>query len=100
MSKKTVDVVCTSAFMAGGKMILPKQEVKGVPYRDAMDLARRGKAKVVDSVDASDADTEAPDLSELSVDELKSVAEEHGIKGAASMKKADLIKAIADKEGV
>ncbi len=102
MSKntKTVDLVCTSAFMAGGKMITPKEVVRGVPESDAMSLVRRGKAKIVTAAPV-EADAEIPALQELSVDELKNTAEEYQIEGAAKMKKAELIKAIeaAEAEG-
>jgi len=94
---KTVDLECTSAFMAGGKMITPKQLVRGVPLADARSLARRGKAKIVAAAPADD-DAEAPALEELSVEELKATAKEYEIEGADKMKKADLIAAIQAAE--
>lgn len=98
MAKKTYTLKCTSAFMAGGKMIVPEDVVPNVPEADAKSLIRRGKAKIVDSIDADDADTEVPALSELSVDELKATAKEYEIEGAEKMKKAELIAAIETAE--
>jgi hypothetical protein len=95
MSKKSIDLKCTSAFMASGKMITPGEVVKGVPASDAKSLIRRGKAKPLKSEAVEEgADTEAPALEDLAVDELKVTAEEYGIEGVAKMRKADLIAAI------
>lgn len=99
MSKqiKTVDIKCTSAFMAAGKMITPGKTVRGVPEAEAKSLARRGKATMVAAgADADDA--QAPALNELSVDELKTTAKEYEIEGADKMKKAELIAAIEAAE--
>lgn len=99
MSKKinTVDIKCTSAFMAAGKMITPGKIVRGVPEAEARSLAHRGKAIIVaDGPDADDA--EAPALNELSVEELKAAAKEYEVEGAEKMKKADLIAAIEAAE--
>lgn len=100
MSKqtKTVDLECTSAFMAGGKMITPGKVVRGVPAADADNLVRRGKAKRVAAAPDED-DAEAPALEDMTVDELKAVAKEHEIDGADKMKKAELIAAIEAAEG-
>ena len=89
---KTMSLQCTSAFVVKGKIITPKQVIHGVPKADAMNLIRRGKATEV--VDGSEDGTEAPALNELTVPELRDIAEEHGIEGAANMKKAELIEAI------
>lgn len=92
---KTLTLQCTSAFMASGKMVLPKQVVDGVPRAEALSLVRRGKAKVIDSVfDSDDSEIEDPALKELTVAELKVVAGEYEIEGFNNMKKADLIAAI------
>lgn len=99
MSKKLITLTCTSAFMSAGKMITPGMTVEGVPESDAKALIRRGKAKPIKGdIIEPDADTEAPALEELTVDELKATAEEYGIEGAAKMKKADLIAAIQAAE--
>lgn len=99
MSKKIIDLKCTSAFMASGKMITPGKIVKGVPAADAKSLIRRGKAKPLngDVIEEGETD-EAPALEELTVDELKATAEEYGIENAAKMKKAELIAAIQAAE--
>ncbi|MDT0499704.1 MULTISPECIES: Rho termination factor N-terminal domain-containing protein [unclassified Halomonas] len=99
MSKntQTVDLECTSAFMVKGKMITPKQVVRGVPAAEAANLVRRGKAKVVAAAPAED-DAEAPALEELSVEELKATAKEYEIEGADKMKKAELVAAIEAAE--
>lgn len=99
MSKKTktVDIECTSAFMAAGKMITPGKTVRGVPEAEAKSLERRGKAKIVATVAGSD-DAELPALGEMSVDDLKATAKEYEIEGADKMKKAELIAAIEAAE--
>ena len=100
MGKKTVAVECTSAFMAGGKMIKPGECVEGVPYPEAVSLQTRGKGKIMEGpVDAADPETEYPQLTEMTVDELKGVAENYGIEGYSNMKKATLIEAIQKHEG-
>jgi hypothetical protein len=100
MSKKTksVDIQCTSAFMAAGKMITKDQMVRGVPEPEALGLVRRGKAKIVE--DAEDAGDDKA-LDEMTVAELKALAQELEIDGADGMKKAELIAAIeaAEDEG-
>lgn len=93
MSKrKTLSIRCTSAFVAGGEIIKPKRVLHDVPQEDALNLIRRGKAEEV--MDGSDGDTEVPALDEMTVAELREAADEYKIEGAASMKKAELIKAI------
>ncbi|QTP60922.1 hypothetical protein HNO53_20720 [Billgrantia antri] len=107
MSKKTktLDLECTSAFMVKGEMITPKKTVRGVPEADALNLVRRGKAKIVaagpEAAGASADEAEAPALEELTVEELKATAKEYEIEGAENMKKAELIAAIeaAEAEG-
>lgn len=94
---KTMSLKCTSAFVVKGDIITPKQVVHGVPKADAMNLIRRGKATEV--VDGTEEGTEAPALNELTVPELRDIAEEHGIEGAANMKKAELVEAIEAVEG-
>lgn len=100
MSKKTktVDIECTSAFMAAGKMITPKKVVRDVPGADARALERRGKAKIVKGVEEAGDDKA---LDEMTVAELKALAQELEIDGADGMKKAELVAAIeaAEDEG-
>ena len=101
MSKKTktVDIECTSAFMAAGKMITPKKVVRDVPASEAQSLVRRGKAKIIKaSIDADSDDVEVPELNDLTVEELKATAKEYEIEGADKMKKAELIAAIEAAE--
>ncbi|MDR5887556.1 Rho termination factor N-terminal domain-containing protein [Vreelandella janggokensis] len=101
MSKqsKKVDIECTSAFMASGKMIKPGQVVRGVPATEAQGLKRRGKAKILEaSVDAESDDVDVPGLQDLTVEELKTTAKEYEIEGAEKMKKAELIAAIEAAE--
>ena len=100
MSKKTkvVDLQCTSAFMAAGKMILPGKVVRGVPAADADNLVRRGKAKILGSAGDETDEDELSELNDLTVDELKAVAKEYEIEGVDRMKKADLIAAIEAAE--
>jgi thiamine pyrophosphate-dependent acetolactate synthase large subunit-like protein len=95
MSKKTVSLKCTSAFMVKGEMITKGKIVHGVPESDALNLIRRGKAVKVESEDDG---AEAPALKDLNVAELRDTAEAYGIEGAANMKKADLIEAIEKAE--
>lgn len=96
MKKKTLSIKCNSAFVVNGKIITPDQVVEDVPESDALNLIRRGKATAI--LDGEEA--EAPALKDLTVAELKDVAEEHEIEGAAGMKKADLIEAIEAAEAV
>jgi len=100
MSKqpKTVDLECTSAFMAAGKMITPGNVVRGVPAADADNLVRRGKAKIIADGPVEGDEAEVPDLNDLTVDELKETAREYEIEGADKMKKAELIAAIEAAE--
>ena len=99
MAKKTVAVKCTSAFMAGGKMVHPGEVVQEVPYSEAVNLQVRGKGKIMEvPVDGDDPENELPELSEMTVEELKGVAENYGLEGYSSMKKADLIAAIEAHE--
>src|SRR5690554_2462625 len=90
--KKTVTIKCSSAFVAGGKVITKGQEVAGVPERDALALVRRGKAVIV-SDDAAGAD-DHDDLQAMKVDDLKTLARSYEIEGAEGMKKAELVEAI------
>jgi len=97
MSKsKVMSLRCTSAFVVGGKIITPKQIVHDVPKPAAMNLIQRGKAEEV--LDGDDTETELPALEEMTVADLRKVAEEYEIEGAANMKKADLIEAIEAAE--
>ncbi|MCK0743570.1 Rho termination factor N-terminal domain-containing protein [Chromohalobacter nigrandesensis] len=101
MSKKTktVDIECTSAFMAAGKMIIPKKIVRGVPAAEADNLLRRGKAKLIGN--ASDEDDGEKALEDMTVAELKEEAKALDIEGFDGMQKADLVAAIekAEEEG-
>jgi hypothetical protein len=81
--------------MVGGKMITSGEIVHGVPKADADNLVRRGKATVVDA----DESEEERELKDLSVADLKALAAEYEIEGAASMKKPELIEAIEAAEG-
>lgn len=92
MAKKTLTIRCTSAFVVGGKIVSPGTELPGVPESDAKSLIRRGKATEV--VDGTEEGSEAPALDELTVPQLRDIAEEYGIEGAANLKKAELIEAI------
>jgi hypothetical protein len=94
---KTMSLKCTSAFVVGGKIITPEQVVHDVPKADALNLIQRGKAEEV--LDGDDPVTELPALEEMTVPDLRKVAEEYEIEGAANMKKADLIEAIEAAEG-
>ncbi|ADP96433.1 Rho termination factor N-terminal domain-containing protein [Marinobacter adhaerens] len=95
MSKKTISLQCTSAFFVKGEMITKDKIVHGVPEADALNLIRRGKAK---KVEAEEDGAEAPALKDLTVAELRDVAKEYDIEGAADMKKADLVAAIEKLE--
>lgn len=95
MSKKTVSLKCTSAFMVKGEMITKGKIVHGVPEAEALNLVRRGKAVKVESEEDG---AEAPALKDLTVAELRDVAKEYDIEGAADMKKAELIEAIEKVE--
>lgn len=95
MSKKTIDLKCTSAFFVRGKMITKDKIVQGVPEADALNLIRRGKAVKVESEEDG---AEAPALKDLTVAELRDVANEYDIEGTAEMKKAELIEAIQKVE--
>lgn len=97
MSKKTFSLKCTSAFVVGGNIIKPKQVIHDVPKADALNLIQRGKAEEV--LDGDDPETELPALEEMTVADLRKVAEEYEIEGAANMKKAELIEAIEAAEG-
>lgn len=98
MSKKTktVDIECTSAFMAAGKMITPGKVVRGVPAAEADNLRRRGKAKLVGN--ASEEDDGEKALEDMTVSELKEEAKSLDIEGFDGMKKAELIAAIEAAE--
>ena len=95
MSKKTISLQCTSAFFVKGKMITKDKIVHGVPEAEALNLIRRGKAK---KIEAEDDGAEALALKDLTVAELRDVANEYDIEGAADMKKAELIEAIEKVE--
>ena len=93
MAKKTLTIECTSAFVVGGDIVKPGTHLPGVPESEAKSLIRRGKAVLVETEDQ-----EGPALSEMTVAELKDVAEALQIDGFESMKKADLIAAIEAAE--
>jgi hypothetical protein len=95
MSKKTISLKCSSAFMVNGEMVTKDQVVHGVPEADAKNLIRRGKAVQVESEEDG---AEAPALKDLTVAELRDTAEAYDIEGAANMKKAELIEAIQKAE--
>lgn len=92
--QKTVDLECTSAFMAGGKLIRPKKIVRDMPLEDAQGLIRRGKAKLIGKPN----DEDEKSLSDMTVAELKEEAADLGIEGIDGMKKADLVAAIEKAE--
>lgn len=94
---KTMSLKCTSAFVVQGEIITPKKTVHGVPRAEALNLIQRGKAEEV--LDGDDPGTELPALEEMTVPDLRKVAEEYEIEGAANMKKAELIEAIEAAEG-
>lgn len=96
--QKRLNLRCTSAFMAGGKMILPRQIISDVPEADARALVRRGKAKVIEDSIAGDDDAGDKALAGMTVDELKEVAAELEIEGVGGMKKAELVAAIEAAE--
>ena len=99
MSKKTESVKVTSAIVMGGRVVRAGSVLDGIPRRDAKDLARRGKCTILnETVDGEDPETEVPELSEMTVSELKGIADEYAVEGAANMKKAELIKAIEAAE--
>lgn len=104
MKKSTVTLKCKSAFMFEGELIAPGRLADGVPAGEADSLVRRGKAARVDHApsqpDAHAASTPDDDqpLDEMTVPELKELAAEYDIAGAAQMKKADLVSAIETAE--
>lgn len=87
MAKKTVVVELTSAVAFDGK-VSKAGELLEVTEKEARNLLRRGKAVLSDEQPAES------ELSDLTVAELRELADDAGIEGAASMKKADLIAAI------
>lgn len=85
MAEKQVKLKITSAIAIGGE-IKPAGSVVTVPEGLAKNLMHRGRAELV---------TAAGDgLGDKTVAELKVIAEELEIDGAANMKKGTLIEAI------
>lgn len=101
--QQTVTIQCASAFMLAGDMITPGDTIHDVPVSDARSLVTRGKAKLLSGRDDDLDGDDDPALQEMTVEQLKSMAEELEIEGFSSMKKAELIAAIeaaeADAEG-
>lgn len=104
--KRTYEISITSAVVLGGEIVTAGRTV-AVDGKTARNLLHRGKAElaagheddVADAGGAADQGTDAP-LSGHTVAELREFVAEMGIKGAASMRKAELIDAIkaADEE--
>lgn len=105
MKNKTVSLLCKSAFMFEGNLIAPGRTANGVPAGEAESLVRRGKATLAMSGDHSPEPAASPDgpdddqpLDNMTVPDLKDLAAEYDIAGAAQMKKADLVAAIEKAE--
>lgn len=93
MAHKLIKLLVTSAFAVNGKIVNPGSEIT-LPESDAKNLLQRGKVELADG----DAD-EGNWLESHSVAELRELAAEYEIEGAAKMKKPDLIAAIEAAEG-
>lgn len=92
---KNTEIKITSAVVLGGQIAKPGSRCF-VDDKTARDLMRRGKAELLSIVADHD---EIPAFEDLKVTELRDVADEHGIEGAANMKRAELIEAIRSAEG-
>lgn len=69
-----------------------------VSEKFAKELVTRGKAKVIAN-DGGPDDGEEVELADMTVAELKKIAQEEGVEGYATMKKGELIQAIEAAEG-
>lgn len=98
MTKNSVTIECTSAFMLGGSMVTPGQRVSDVPMKEAVELARRGKAKMPAADSSTHDDVDEDDLAKLTVEELRAMAKGYEIEGVDKMKKGELIAAIEAAE--
>lgn len=87
MGKKSVEITITSAVVIAGAIAKP-DSVHTVDETFAKDLLRRNKAVLTTG------EAPGPDLNDYKVDELKELAAELDVEGAANMKKAELIEAI------
>lgn len=87
--KLTAAVVVAGAIARAGSTV-------DLAEADAKDLLRRGKATLVDGIDApADRDAEAVDLHKLNKDQLVDVAQQLGLVSVTgSMTKAEIMEAI------
>lgn len=89
---KTVYVTLTSAIAVDGELVKAGETI-GCTEKNARNLMRRGKAVLADEKPADESD-----LSELTVAELRELAEDAGITGYSDMRKAELIAALEAAE--
>ena len=89
MSKLMVLVTVASAFVFEGKIRTPGTELE-LPNKFAAEMLQRGKVELVDG-DEDD----FVDLNDLTVPELKKLAADEGLEGYQTMKKDQLISALA-----
>ena len=90
MSKLMVLVTVASAFVFEGKIRTPGTELE-LPNKFAAEMLQRGKVELAGDADEDD----LVDLNDLTVPELKKLAADEGLEGYQTMKKDQLISALA-----
>ena len=89
---KTVNIELTSAIAVDGELVRAGEVIE-VTEKNARNLMRRGKAVLADEQPMDESE-----LAELTVAELRELADDAGITGYSDMRKAELIAALEAAE--